>query len=447
LGTVLGGFTPNSVRLAYETEELRGQLYWTYVQARLAIDKSIEYAGIRLANFAPAVMDTHLVDAQLQWTPPKFFEPLLLVVGGGARASYLDTDQVLDAETFSDPTSPRYHQPGITHLEVRSSAFLHAEYALADRVTVTGGTRLDYNTQTDWFISPRLAAVIQLAADHYIRLGVARSFRKPSFIETIGHLMVEFPDDSPIQGTAQDSFQEFMTRVGAYSGLQDEELLAFETGYQGRFLDGRLSVGLDLYYNRQRNHAIIVPNIIEDDQGLPDLALSSYMHGNVGPDLDILGSELSVRYSPSGSLSFLASWAHRQVYNYSMGGFSNRSPKNLITLGGRFRTEWGLLGSLYAFARSDFWQRDVQNPSGILEPPLSQHMDNVILLIGKLGRRFELGRRFQMEAGVRLFLPISPFSAPLFHYYEVGGGITPTGRRYGAEQLGRMLTGYLEGSF
>jgi hypothetical protein len=447
LGTVIGQFTPYSVRLAYESEELRGQLYWTYSTGSIVIDTPIEYAGVRLATFLPAPMDSHVIDTQLQWTPPRFFEPLMLVIGGGARVSYVNTDQALDAETYADPTSSRYHQLGITHWEFCSGLFVHAEYAMADWITVTGGTRVDYNTQTDWFISPRLAAVARLEADHYLRLGVARSFRKPSFIETIGHLTVEFPEDGPIQGDAQDRFLEFMTRVGAYSGLQEEEMLAFETGYQGRFLDGRLSVGLDLFYNRLRNLAVIVPNIIETEQGLPDLARSSFMHRNRGPDMDVLGSEISIRVNPSGSLSLLAAWAHRQVYEYSIGGFCNKSPKNLITLGGRFRTDWGLIGSLYAFSRSDFWRKDVENPSGLLEPLLTQHLDSVVLLIGKLGRRFELGRHMQIEAGVRLFLPISPFSEPYFRYYEGGGGITPDGRHYGSEQLSRVLTGYLEGSF
>jgi hypothetical protein len=177
------------------------------------------------------------------------------------------------------------------------------------------------------------------------------------------------------------------------------------------------------------------------------LERSSFMFHNRGADLDILGGELSFRFSPSRNLSLLASWTHCQVYDYSIGGFSGENPKNLIALGGRFRTEWGLLGSLYAFTRSEFLAKSVENPDGILQPLLSKHMDNVILLIGKLGKRFELGRHARVEMGIKLFLPISPFSALHFRYYEIGGGTTPAGKRYGAEQLGRVVTGYLDGSF
>jgi outer membrane receptor for ferrienterochelin and colicin len=357
------------------------------------------------------------------------------------------SDTALDAETFTDPTSSRYHKPGISYWEMRGGGFIHAEYSMAGWATVTGGMRIDYDTQTGWFLSPRLATVFQPAVNQYLRVGVARSFRKPAFLETAFHLMAMFPEDSPIQGTAQDRFQEFMTRVLGNSDLDNEELLALEAGYLGRFLEGRLSVSLDLYYNRYRGQTLMISEIVEDQQGLPDLEESSFIFQNEGPGIDILGSELSVRLTPAKNLSFLVSWTHRQVYDYSTGSFSGDSPKNLITLGGRFRTDGGLLGSLYAFSRSEFRSTSVENPSGILQPLLSQRLDNMVLLIGKLGHRFEAGQNVQMEVGLKLFLPVSPFSAPYFRYYEAGGGITPGGQRYGAEQLGRMLTGYLEGSF
>jgi outer membrane receptor protein involved in Fe transport len=447
LGTVKSNLAPFSVRLAYESEVLRGQLYWNYSMGRFQIDTPIEYNGVRLADFMPAPVDSHVVDAQLQWTPPRFWEPLLFIVGGGARTSWVFSNAMLDAGAFTNPASSGYHQMGIDYQEVRGGAFVHAEYALAEWITLTGGTRIDYDTQTDWFASPRLAAVIEPVQNQYLRVGVARSFRKPSFIETACHLAVEFPEDGPIQGTAQDSFLEFMTRVGGGSDLDNEELFSFEAGYLGRFLDGRLSVGLDLYYNRYRDQVQMDPNIHEGEQGLPDLERSSFIFKNEGPDLDVFGGEFSVRFSPSSGLSFLASWTHRQIYDYSAGRFSGNSPKNLITLGGSFRTAGGLLGSLYAFARSEFRDVSVENPSGILQPLLTQHMDNVLLLMGKLGRRFELGQHVRIEMGIKLFLPVSPFAAPHFRSYEAGGGIPPTGKRYGAEQLGRMVTGYLEGAF
>jgi outer membrane receptor protein involved in Fe transport len=394
----------------------------------------------------PAPMQSHLIDGQVQWTPPRFWDPLLLIVGGGARATWVGSDVLLDAKTFSDPTSPEYREPGASHWEIRTGAFVHAEFAPADWITVTGGSRVDYNTQTGVFVSPRLAAVFQPTAGQFLRLGAARSFRKPSYMETGMHLMVDFPDDSPITGAGQDQFQEFMTRVGGNNDLKNEELTAFEVGYLGQFLDDRLSVGVDLYCNLLRNMAVMRSNILPDDTGLPDLELSSFTMSNNGPQINVFGSELSIRFTPSKHISLLATWSNRQVVNVRETDPPSSNPQNQIALGGRFQLESGLVGSLYAFSRSEVWYYSLENPSGLLEPLLTRHTDHVILFLGKLGWRFEIGP-LVAETGVKLFLPVSPFSAPHFGYYESAGSVTPMGRPFGAAQQARMVTGYLEGSF
>ena len=136
-----------------------------------------------------------------------------------------------------------------------------------------------------------------------------------------------------------------------------------------------------------------------------------------------------------------ASWAHRQVLE------NDNSPKNLMALGGRFRTDFGLLGSLYIFSRSEFTDPGVENPDGMMSPSLVHHVDNVMLILAKLGWKWETRLGLDVEAGIKLFLPFSPFSGPLFSYYERGGGMTPDGKHYGGTELSRALTVYLQGSF
>jgi outer membrane receptor protein involved in Fe transport len=314
--------------------------------------------------------------------------------------------------------------------------------APADWITCTFGTRLDYNNITGAFISPRLAGVFRLVENQFVRLGVAQSFRRPAFVETHLHPMVTFPPGSPITGGDQINFQEFLTQVVGNPDLEDEELLAFEIGYVGSFADGQLRVALDLYYNYHSNVIELNKNIVEDENGLPDLELSSVLFESVGGDLDIIGSELTVHFEPIPSIHLQACWAHREVL-----GTKNRgSPKNLITVGGRFNAESGLVGSLYIFSRSEFTDFIVPNPDGLLEPGFSQHMDQVFLAIGKLGWKWKMDTGVELETGVKLFLPISPFSEPYFRYREVGGVYTRTGENYGGEELSRVVTGYLQGS-
>jgi outer membrane receptor protein involved in Fe transport len=445
-GMVQADFIIRALRLAYESKDLRGRLYWMSSPANISMEAPLAFGGIRLATFIPLDLNAHVIDGEVQWTLPELAKPLLLMVGGSGRASFIASDQMLDGETYADITSPDYHKPGIEHWEGRFGAFAHAEYKPAEWVTVTGSLRFDYNTVTEEFLSPRFAAVFKPAKGQYIRLGMGRSFHKPAFVDNMLHPMVDFPADSPITGPAQDNFQEFMSRVIGNPNLDDIELLSFEVGYLSQSLDGKLSVALDLFYNQIRELYHLEGQIIPDAQGLPDLQQSAFMTENAF-GMDIHGFELVVTYRPTDKVSLMASWAHRQVLELAIGRISDHTPKNLVTLGGRFRTDSGLVGSLYMFSRSEFEERDVENPEGLLAPALTMHMDNVMLFMGKLGYRWMTDEGLDIEIGAKLFLPFSPFSGDLFSYYEDAGGISPQGAYYGGEPLRRILTGYIQGSF
>jgi iron complex outermembrane receptor protein len=444
IGMIDMTFGHRHLRLAYESEDLRGQLYWFHNPVSASLRAPLDYAGIRLAMFTPFFIEGHTIVGGFHWNLPEFWEPLLLIAGAGGRVTKEESDKLLDAETFSDLSSPDYHKPGVSHWEGRAGAYVHAELSLVDWMTVTGGLRFDYNTETEEFVSPRLAVVFKPASGQFVRLGVARAFRKPSYLEAGGHLMVDFPDDSPLTGPARDNFQEFMTRVLGNSDLGNEKLLAFEVGYLGQFLDNRLTVTLDLYCNLLRDVTMLDSYIVPDQRGLPDLD-ESHFHFINGRNLNIYGSELSVRFNLSRSISLVASWAHRQVFLSETGDAFQENPKNLLTLGGRFRTEWGLVGSLYAFSRSEFWDNSVENPAGLLEPVLRRHLDQVMLVLARIGWRIPMSG-LDLEMGAKLFLPVS-FSSPYFRYREEGGGVTPGGIQYGGEELSRVVSGYIQGSF
>ncbi len=441
MGVLDTNFHTRQVRLAYESEDLNGQIYWMQDPNDSSFDSPLVYHGIRLARFAPFHIDAHTLDAQLQWSLPRFWDPLLVIAGAGGRLSWLSCAKALSPD-YADPNSSGYHKPGEDHNEGRLGVFLHAELSPAEWVTITAGLRFDYNSVTDPFISPRLAAVFSPGQGQYIRLGAARAFRKPSYLETGAHVMAEFPADSPIQGADQDKFQEFLTRVIGNGDLDNEVLTSFEAGYLGQFLDGRLNVSLDLYINLLRDLVGIDLDVVPGAQGLPDLDKTYFHFANNAPAMDVYGGELAMRYSPSRRLSFLAAWAHREIFDRESGRVVDSSPKNLFVLGGRFKTESGLLGSLYGYFRSELRDRSVQNPAGLLEGLITQHLGQEILLIGRLGYRFSAGDA-RLEVGSKLFLPISPSSSRLFRVRELGGGVTPEGKAYGGELLGRVVIAYL----
>jgi len=436
-----------ALRLAYESENLRGRLYWLNAPADVSFEAPLEFGGLTLAEFIPMKFDTHTVDGEVQWTLPELTDKLLLMVGGGGRVTYIASDQALDGETYADITSPDYHQPGITHWEGRAGAFVHSEYQPAEWITLSGSLRFDYNTITPAFLSPRMVAVFKPAKGQYLRMGLSRAFRKSAYIETGLHPMVSFPADSPITGPAQDNFLEFMSKSIGNPDLDNEEQISFEAGYLGLYLDGSLSVALDIYFSQFRNGTGLSAEIVADAQGLPDLDESLIRVSNDYGDFDLYGSELVVRYNPSRQVSLMASWAYRELFDRTVCCTADSTPKNMFTLGGRFRTDQGLLGSLYVFSRSEFMHRWVENPEGLFAPALTAQLENVFLIMAKLGWKWRVDDLFDVETGLKIFLPFSPFSGDLFSYYEDAGGETPYGRPYGGEALRRVVSAYLQGSF
>jgi len=447
MGAFTGSMIGTAVQLVYEHGDLQGQLYWVGGAAEFDLDASLDFGEIHLAEISPIAIEGHMVDGEVQWTPPKLWDPLLIIAGGMVRTYWVDSDDVLDGDAYADITSPRYHQPGLSHFEWRAGAFAHLELEPADFLTVTGGLRFDWNSETGEFFSPRVAAVFRPAAGNFIRLGVARAFRKPSFSEARIHVMVDFPPDSPLQGGDQENFREFMSRVLGNDHLHNEQLWSFEGGYLVRLFEERLSLSLDLYYTLYMDQVALSTDILTTSQGLPDLDNSTIQFVNTGTNIGTWGTELSARFRISRSVSLLASWTHREVRDHDTGEAHDTSPKNLIVLGGRFRSPVGILGSLYLFSRSEFWDRFMTSPSGWFEPRLQIHMENVLLVLGKIGWQWRPVAGVELEAGIKLFLPVSPFSGSLFRYRERGGVLTPSGGNYGGDNLCRVVTGYLQGSF
>ena len=445
MSAVLSGFDgrldSGYLRADWSQQDLRIQLWWTRAVMDFEFHSNLELGPVHLADLVPTMVTGDVVDGEVQWTLPRWYQPLLLIVGANGRFSRATSDQLLDGGAYADPSSSGYRQPGIEHLEGRAGAFAHGEWAPVDWLMVTAGLRFDYNTVTGPFLSPRLATVFKLGGDQFLRLDAARSFRKPSFFETHAHLMVDFPPDSPVTGSERQSFLDFMTRVVGNENLANEQLLAFEAGYLGSFLNGRLTLSADLFLNFYVDEAILISDVKTDAQGRLDLEQSIVRYQNADSWLRIVGGELTLRWFARSDLLLEASWAVRQV----LGERSRQSPQNLGKLGIRWLPERGLVLSLYGFTRSEFLDEWVTNPDGILEPWLVEHFSNQLLLLGRLGWRFQVSQG-ELEAGLRLFLPVSLDDGTLA-FRELGGGVAADGQPFGGDRLRRLVTVYLQGRY
>jgi len=237
--------------------------------------------------------------------------------------------------------------------------------------------------------------VFQPIENQFFRISAARAFRKPSGYEAYLHLDTDFPDLGPFQTAAeQDQFREFLARVLGNTNLKNEEMWSFEVGYLGEFLDNRLRLSLDLYFNRIYNLLYLVDEIVMTSNGLPDLDNSSVLTQNSADVLNIFGGELCLRFDISKDISLMAFWDHRQQYKNGLSISNNSFPKNIFGLGGRFQVESGLLGSLFVFTRSEFTDDEVSNPEGFGAPILTQHMDHTVTILGHIGYKHRLENGF-----------------------------------------------------
>ncbi len=438
-GPVSGYNQFRAARIEYDSDDLRAQLYWANTPIHSKLKTPLTYNGMEIGKFVETVTDQHTIDAQVQYTIPEFWDPMLIIMGLSGRLNLMSSDQILDPDTFLND-----HKAGYDFFEVRTGAFIHTEVSLADYITITAGARFDYNTTTGSFLSPRLAAVFNPFAHQFFRIGIARAFRKPSFMETRLH-----PDVIATQGglVSEDSLREFMLKTVGNSDLGNESLWSIEAGWLGRFFHEKLDVSLDFYHTWLRDMIELDPVFYSDAFGLPDLDRSSAMFQRTAPELNIFGWELSVRYSPVKNLSFLVSWSHKEILNLEIRKTADDYPKNLIVFGGRYLADWGLVASCYFHTRSEFIDRSVDNPAGMLEGYLTYHNPDVMLVIARLGQRFSIGSFLEIEAGLKLFLPVSPFQEPYFRYYERAGGITEDGRAYGGAFLSRIVSGYISGTY
>jgi hypothetical protein len=74
-------------------------------------------------------------------------------------------------------------------------------------------------------------------------------------------------------------------------------------------------------------------------------------------------------------------------------------------------------------------------------------MPNILLVFGRLGWKFKTAADIHVEAGLKVLLPVSPSREPHFRVREKGGGVNRLGVYYGGQELIRVLTAYLQGSY
>ncbi len=118
----------------------------------------------------------------------------------------------------------------------QASIFIEDEITLRDNLWLTIGTRQHHNELTHYDWAGRIALVWEVAPKHFLRAGVARSFRRPLFQEEFQNLR---------------NHNNALKSVGLNS-LRNERLVSYEIGYRGMMREN-LELNVEGFLNKHKD--------------------------------------------------------------------------------------------------------------------------------------------------------------------------------------------------
>jgi outer membrane receptor protein involved in Fe transport len=291
---------------------------------------------------------------------------------------------------------------------------------------LTAGLRFDYNSVTKYEFSPRASVVFMPFDQHSFRLGYARAFLKPTFMES----SLRFRLDSEF------GFDELNAGT---KGLDNQLIDSLEVGYHGTLFDGRMVIRLDFAYNWYQNqiafqydsdkieYRTVGTFRIPDISG-PGIGFASVDDRRRGHDLEL---QLLARPSDRSRLFFQA--GYRQLFNDDTGKFSAREPVWRLGAGADYSARAGWTASVRMFYITPY-DRELPDPNSILEPTQAIRLPATWLLNARVAWKltyFTLG----LEA----------FNLLDSGFREHAGQTLPNGPDYAGERLGRRIVLFLQG--
>ncbi len=416
-----GYLDAKKVVLAYaqaraEFGDLSLRAYWYGLRTDLDIELLLTYPALGLELGTVPTLDiygdTGQVEAQYDLEP---FKGNLLILGVDVRVTRYHSDQFVD--------------PNTTIWEERAGAYFHDEQRIGDRLLLQAGLRFDWNSRTDFAVSPRGAIVYNPAGEHYLRLSGGTAFRKPTIMETSTNFKV---DANPAFPEIKELFE---VKGVSRSDLANEFLATVEFGYHGTMLDRKLRLGADAYMGFTRDQIGFRSDV--DMQNTPLGPKINVDNSKIGydtndEDTDNVGMYLSAEYEPLAELSLFCRADLKYAWLVKQDNKEYRSyPRFIVSLGGRLSLSRGLRINLAArlVGSTDTW---IRNPYSIVSPSVPISMPTRVNILANVGYRFDFAGG-KLELGINLFDPLGE------RFREEAGVLKNDGENYGGEVLGRRI--------
>ena len=209
--------------------------------------------------------------------------------------------------------------------EDRFGFYVQGEWLLATPLTLVTGARYDLNSFINSTISPRVALVYHMAPEHTLRASLSVAYRPPTLNETNLDIRAQVTA-GPINTTLF---------VVPSPNLSPEQMESYELGYQGWYLNHRLRVRADLFFNH-------LSNLINRRGTTPGFVEAVNDPGQA----DIYGGEAGIEFLATSWLSGFANYAYEQIGQSFTDTTRRGAPRSKVNAG--LRGEWdnGLNGEV-----------------------------------------------------------------------------------------------------
>ncbi len=223
--------------------------------------------------------------------------------------------------------------------------FAQDNLGFKDRYYLDLGMRIDHNTafgdNVGWQFYPKVGLSYVLSEESFMQrladLNIVNSLRVLANYGVAGSYPEAFAYQKTINISAYDGKQAATFGKYGNANLGPEKKHSFEVGFDGSFLDNRLSLGLTYYYTRTRDAIFNIPT-------LPSTGQQSTYLANVG-DIENKGFEITVGVTPvrthdwTVSLNASFNTNHNEVLStggqpaFAIGGFDTSTIQTVVEVG------------------------------------------------------------------------------------------------------------------
>ncbi len=210
--------------------------------------------------------------------------------------------------------------------ENRLGVYAQDDWRLTSSLTLTVGLRYDLHTEISGTISPRVALVYRPAENHTFRASFSVAYRPPTLFETHVDQRTTTSIPTGLLPPLPTAISNTVPVRGSF-GLDPEQMVSYELGYQGWFWNHRLRARADLFFNH-----------LEDLIGSRDASGGGPAMFNDPGHADIYGGEAGIDLLATRWLTGFANVAYQEFDQSFQGTLRRAGPR--LKAGTGLRGDW-----------------------------------------------------------------------------------------------------------